>query len=169
MNAVWHTEAILSRIYAVALINRRFGSEQLQSWMAGGAVPGQVKGLALGAITPFCSCSTIPMFVIMLKAWVAFRTAVTYLIASPLLNPVIVGGIWLIFTWQVAISYAVIMVLLALAAPWAWTALGMEDQLRKVKVKGGRQLDATPWRGIKQETPAAIRQAWDDLRPMAFQ
>ena len=141
--------------YAVALINRRFGPERLQSWMAGGAVPGQVKGLALGAITPFCSCSTIPMFVSMLKAGVA-----------PLLNPVIVGGIWLIFTWQVALSYAVIMVLLSLGAPWAWTALGMEDQLRKVKVKGGHQLDGTPWRGIKQETPAAIRQAWDDLRPM---
>src|SRR5699024_11774750 len=29
-----------------------------------------------------------------------------------------------------------------------------------------RQLDGTPWRGIKQETPAAIRQAWEDLRPM---
>lgn len=152
--------------YAVALINRRFGPERLQSWMAGGAVPGQVKGLALGAITPFCSCSTIPMFVSMLKAGVAFRTTVTYLIASPLLNPVIVGGIWLTLSWQVAISYAVIMVLLSLGAPWVWTALGMEDQLRKVKVKGGRQLDGTPWRGIKQETPAAIRQAWDDLRPM---
>ena len=81
---------------------------------------------------------------------------VTYLIASPLLNPVIVGGIWLTLSWQVAISYAVIMVLLSLGAPWVWTALGMEDQLRKVKVKGGRQLDGTPWRGIKQETPAAI-------------
>src|SRR5699024_3318201 len=59
-----------------------------------------------------------------------------------------------------------IMVLLSLGAPCAWTALGMEDQLRKVKVKGGRQLDGTPWRGIKQDTPAAIRQAWEALRPM---
>src|SRR5699024_11825979 len=56
--------------YAVALINRRFGPERLQSWMAGGAVPGQVKGQALGAITPFCSCSTVPMFVSILKAGV---------------------------------------------------------------------------------------------------
>src|SRR5699024_6027346 len=142
--------------YAVALINRRFGPERLQGWMAGGAVPGQGKGLALGAITPFSSWSTIPMFGRMFTAGVAFSTHWTYLIDSPLLNPVIVGGIWLIFTWQVAISYAVIMVLLSLGAPWAWPALGMEDQLRKVKVKGGRQLDGTPWRGIKQETPAAI-------------
>src|SRR5699024_5297727 len=139
-----------------ALMNRRFGPERLQSWMAGVAVLGQVIGRALGAITPFCSCSTILMFVGLLNAWVACRTSVTCLLASPLLNPVIVGGIWLIFTWQVAIGYAVIMVLLSLGAPWAWTALGMEDQLRKVKVKGGRQLDGTPWRGIKQEPPAAI-------------
>src|SRR5699024_617871 len=113
------------------LLNKFVGETERRMRMI--FVPGQVKGLELGAITPFCSCSPIPMFVSMLKAGVAFRTTVTYLIASPLLNPVIVGGIWLIFTWQVAISYAVIMVLLSLGAPWAWTALGMEDQLRKVK------------------------------------
>src|SRR5699024_11744422 len=102
----------------------------------------------------------------MLRGLGPLRASGPSMIASPLLNPFIVGGILLIFTWQVAISYAVIMVLLSLGAPWAWTALGMEDQLRKVKVKGGHQLDGTPWRGIKQETPAAIHQAWDDLRPM---
>src|SRR5690625_7492265 len=42
----------------------------------------------------------------------------------------------------------------------------MEHQLRKVNVKGGGQIDDTPWRGIKTETPAALRQAWDDLRPL---
>src|SRR5699024_12570316 len=86
--------------------------------------------------------------------------------ASPLLPTVTVGGIWLRFTWPVALSHAAIIGLPSLGAPWVWTALGMEDQLRKVKVKGGHQLDGAPWRGIKQETPAATRQAWDDLRPM---
>lgn len=40
-----------------------------------------------------------------------------YLIPSPLLNSVIINGIWLIFSWQVALNYAVIIALLALAAP----------------------------------------------------
>lgn len=43
-----------------------------------------------------------------------------YLIPSPLLNSVIINGIWLIFSWQVALNYAVIIALLALAAPLAW-------------------------------------------------
>ena len=152
--------------YAVALVNQRFGPRKIKGWMASGRVPSQVKGLALGAITPFCSCSTIPMFVNMLKAGVEFRTSVTYLIASPLLNPIIVGGIWLIFDWPLAATYTVIMIIWSLVAPHIWTTLGMEHQLRKVKVKGGGQIDDTPWRGIKTETPAALRQAWDDLRPL---
>src|SRR5699024_2300756 len=88
---------LLALCYAGALVSRRYVYRKIRGWMASGRVPGQVIGLALGAITPFCSCSTIPMFVNMLKAGVELRTTVTYLIASPLLNPIIVGGIWLIF------------------------------------------------------------------------
>ena len=47
-----------------------------------------------------------------------------YLIPLPLLNSVIINGIWLIFSWQVALNYAVIIALLALAAP-----LDMAEQL----------------------------------------
>src|SRR5699024_11589719 len=84
----------------------------------------------------------------------------------PVLNPCIVCGCCLILDWQPSITYTVIMVVLSLVAPHIWTAMGMERQLRKVKVKDGRQVDDTPWRGIKTETPAALRQAWDDLRPL---
>src|SRR5699024_611298 len=111
--------------YAVALINRRFGPERLQSWKAGGADPGQAKGLALRAIPPFCSCAAMPWFVRLLIAGVAFRAGATYLIAAPLLSPVSVGGLWLIFSWLVALSYGAILVVLSLGAPWAWTAWGM--------------------------------------------
>src|SRR5690625_2352309 len=60
---------------AVALINRRFGPEKMRDWMSSGKVPGPIKGLLLGAVTPFCSCSTLPMLVGMLNAGVAFQTA----------------------------------------------------------------------------------------------
>src|SRR5699024_1148777 len=103
--------------YAVTLVNRRFGPRKIRRWMASGMVPGQVKGLALGAITPFCSCSTIPMFVTMLTAGVEFRTTVTYFIASPLLNPIIVGGIWLIFDWKLSVAYTASRRIWALVAP----------------------------------------------------
>ena len=101
----------------VALINRRFGPEKMRDWMSSGRVPGPVKGLLLGAVTPFCSCSTLPMLVGMLNAGVAFQTAMTYLISSPLLNPIIVGGVGIIFGWQTAITYTIFTLAVSLISP----------------------------------------------------
>ena len=75
----------------VALVNRRFGSDRIESWMADGHLPGPVNGLLLGAITPFCSCSTLPVLAGMLKSGVALRTSMTFLISSPFLDPIIVA------------------------------------------------------------------------------
>lgn len=148
----------------VALINRRFGPEKMRDWMSNGRIPGPVKGLALGAVTPFCSCSTLPMLVGMLNAGVAFQTAMTYLISSPLLNPIIVGGIGIIFGWQTAITYTIFTLSVSLIAPWAWGALGMEKSLKRVRVQG--EGTPEPWNGLRSEMPGALRQAWTDLRPL---
>ncbi len=51
---------------------------------------GNILGAGLGALTPFCSCSTIPILVGLLDVGIPFGIAYSYLIASPLLNPVIV-------------------------------------------------------------------------------
>lgn len=148
----------------VALINRRFGPEKMRDWMSSGRVPGPVKGLLLGAVTPFCSCSTLPMLVGMLNAGVAFQTAMTYLISSPLLNPIIVGGVGIIFGWQTAITYTIFTLAVSLIAPWAWGALGMEKSLKRVRVQG--EGTPEPWNGLRSEMPGALRQAWTDLRPL---
>lgn len=148
----------------VALINRRFGPEKMRDWMSSGRIPGPVKGLALGAVTPFCSCATLPMLVGMLNAGVAFQTAMTYLISSPLLNPIIVGGIGIIFGWQTAITYTIFTLSVSLIAPWVWGALGMEKALKRVRVQG--EGTPEPWKGLRGEMPGAFRQAWTDMRPL---
>lgn len=148
----------------IALVNRRFGPEKLRQWLGSGRIPGPVKGLLLGAITPFCSCSTLPMLVGMLNAGVAFQTAMTFLIASPLLNPIIVGGMVIIFGWQTALVYTLFMIVVALIIPWVWKALGLTDALKRVRVTG--ESTPEPWSGVRRELPGALGQAWRDLRPL---
>lgn len=54
-------------------------------------VAGSVLGAAFGALTPFCSCSTIPLLLGMLNAGVPFAACMSFLFSSPLLNPVILS------------------------------------------------------------------------------
>src|SRR5699024_7427716 len=55
---------------------------------------GYLYGTGLGALTPFCSCSTIPILAGLLSSKAPFGPSMSFLIASPLLNPVIVILLW---------------------------------------------------------------------------
>ncbi len=70
-----------------------------------GRVAGSVIGALFGAITPFCSCSTIPILSGLLNAGVPFGTAMSFLIASPLLNPVIIALMIGLMGVNVAVFY----------------------------------------------------------------
>lgn len=64
-------------------------------------------GAALGAVTPFCSCSTVPLIHGMRQAGVPLATTITFLLASPLVSPVAVALLWSALGGEYAVLYAV--------------------------------------------------------------
>lgn len=92
----------------VSLIRQKVPDHKIQQMM--GARKGRSYLLAalLGAVTPFCSCSTIPMLRGLLSAKAGFGPTLTFLFVSPLLNPIIVGLMWVTFGWKVTLLYAII-------------------------------------------------------------
>jgi len=68
---------------------------------------GYVIGAGLGALTPFCSCSTIPMVVGMLRAQAGFGPTMTFLFTSPLVNPLLVGLLVLALGWKFTLIYSI--------------------------------------------------------------
>lgn len=153
--------------FAVALLNRKLGTKRIQSWLAGGKLVGPLKGAALGAVTPFCSCSTLPMLVGMLKARVPFVTATAFLVASPLLNPIILGAVGLLFGWGIAAGYGVVAFSGTLVVAAVWDRLGLERYVKKVRVEGG-DADTEPWGGLRAEAPGAWSRALSDFRPLVL-
>lgn len=71
--------------------------------------------VALGAVTPFCSCSTLPMIMGLLRARAAFGPIMAFLFTSPLLNPFVVVLFWVTFGPQVTGVYAVMVLAAAVA------------------------------------------------------
>lgn len=100
-----------------------------------------IFGAALGAITPFCSCSTIPILVGLFKSGAPFGGTISFLMASPILNPVIIILFTKFFGVKVTAIYALFTFIFAVLIGILLEKLGMESQIKKVMVKGGHADD----------------------------
>src|SRR5699024_11292582 len=68
-----------------------------------------VLGTFFGAVTPFCSCSTIPILAGLLNSKVPFGPSMSFLIASPLINPVMIFMLWVLLGWKIVLVYFIVL------------------------------------------------------------
>lgn len=86
-------------------------------------------GALLGTITPFCSCSSIPLFIGFTSAGLPIGVTFSFLISSPLVDLASVILLASIFNWKIALAYVVVGVLLAVFSGTIISKLKMEDQV----------------------------------------
>ncbi len=91
--------------FGVGLLQQYIPEEKIQAVLSGQKGRGYFFAAILGAVTPFCSCSTIPMLRGLLKAKAGFGPTLTFLFTSPLLNPIIVGLFIVTFGVKVTVVY----------------------------------------------------------------
>lgn len=92
---------------------------------------GYLISSALGSVTPFCSCSTIPLTLGLLKARASFGPIMTFLFTSPLLNPIIIVVFWSAFGYEVTFIYALIAFFVSIFAGFTLEKLGFERFIKK--------------------------------------
>ncbi|MDR0980587.1 MAG: permease [Methanocalculaceae archaeon] len=101
-----------------------------------GTITGSILGAGFGALTPFCSCSTIPIALGLLKSGVAFSSSMAFLFASPLLNPVILAMMLVIFGPVITVVYAVVMFVFAVVIGLVLDRSGYRKYLKQVAIEG---------------------------------
>ncbi|AVP93305.1 permease [Aeromonas rivipollensis] len=111
---------------AVSLIRQKIPDAKIQAMLGARKGRGYLISAVLGALTPFCSCSTIPMLRGLLSAKAGFGPTLTFLFVSPLLNPIIVGLMWVTFGWKLTVLYAVIAAGVSVLASMLLDMLGFE-------------------------------------------
>lgn len=77
-------------IFMIGVIRTWLPEERLKKWMGRGGLWGNFIAALFGAITPFCSCSSIPIFISLLKAGVPLGVTFSFLITSPIINEYLV-------------------------------------------------------------------------------
>ena len=100
--------------FVVSVINDKLPPERIKQLLSGNRGYGVAVGLE--ALTPFCSCSTLPMTIGLIKARAGFGPIMAFLFTSPLLNPFIVGLFWLTFGAKVTLTYSAFVIILAIVS-----------------------------------------------------
>lgn len=120
--------ALLSAlIFAISYVQSYFPPERTKRILGRfDGIGGRILGALLGTITPFCSCSSIPLFIGFTSAGLPLGVTFSFLISSPLVDLASVILLASIFNWKIAIAYVVTGLVLAVAGGSAISALKME-------------------------------------------
>lgn len=146
----------------IGLIFRYLSQEALGKALSKKGLLGNLLGAALGAVTPFCSCSTIPMTVGLLRAGVPFGATMSFVLASPLLNPIILTMFFAMLGWKATLIYGGVTFLAAMFSGAALELLGLQKDVKKVRISGGHQEYDTS-RPFVQKLRGAFGDAWRDF------
>lgn len=112
--------------FGVGLLQKYISNSKIQRILSGKRGWGYFFAACLGAITPFCSCSTIPMLRGLLKAKAGFGPTMTFLFCSPLLNPIIIGLFFATFGSRVTFCYMGIALAVSVVAGFLLDAMRFE-------------------------------------------
>lgn len=120
---------------AVEIILMYIPETKIRSKLSGRGIVGNIMAAGFGALTPFCACSTIPMTVGFLHAGVPFGATMSFLIASPLLNPIIIGMLGAMVGAKAMIAYFVIAFGASVACGFILEKTGMQRYVKNVRLK----------------------------------
>lgn len=149
--------------FLVGLMLEYIPPEKIRKAMGGEGWLGNFVGAGFGSVTPFCSCSTIPLTMGFLEAGAPFGATMSFLLASPLLNPIILGMVVAFMGWQVALIYGLTAFLLAVVSGRIWARMGLAKEVKKVRVKGGHQENDDDGPKYKRAARFALTNFWSML------
>ncbi len=114
-------------IFTISLVQSYFPPERTRKILGRfGGIGGNVLGALLGTVTPFCSCSSIPLFIGFTSAGLPIGVTFSFLISSPLVDLASILLLASIFNWKIAIAYVVVGLILAVAGGTIISKLKLE-------------------------------------------
>ena len=129
-------------IFAIGFIRTWLPQQRLKTWMSRGGMWGNFVAALFGAITPFCSCSSIPIFISLLKAGVPLGVTFSFLITSPIINEYLVILMASEFGVPVTVAYVGSGLLIGTATGALLGKMGLSKFLEKDITEGVHEDEA---------------------------
>lgn len=136
---------LLGIVTAVSFLRSYFPPERVRAALAGrGTVAGTVTAAGFGVVTPFCSCSAVPLFIGFVEAGIPMGVTFAFLISSPMVNEVALVLLWGLFGPGVALLYMAAGLSVAIIGGLVLGRLGVERWVEPwvLEVRAGGGADA---------------------------
>lgn len=114
-------------VFGVGIVRSFFTADRTRKILAGKRESlGNVMAAGLGIVTPFCSCSAVPLFIGFAEAGVPLGVTFSFLIAAPMINEIAVVLLYGLFGWKIAALYVGTGLVIAIIAGWVIGRLKLE-------------------------------------------
>lgn len=117
-------------VFLMGIIHTFVSPEHTRALLSGKRIGvGNVLAACLGIVTPFCSCSAVPLFIGFLQAGIPLGVTFSFLISAPMVNEVALALLFSMFGWKVAMLYMSMGLIVAITAGMTIGKLDMEHHL----------------------------------------
>lgn len=149
-------------IFVISYIQTYFPPERTKQILSEySGISGNILSALLGTVTPFCSCSSIPIFIGFTNAGLPLGMTFSFLISSPLVD---LGSLVLltsIFGFKIAVAYVIVGLVIAVAGGTIIGKLKLENQLEPKLFGKAEKLDNTSYNSRKKRCKFAFSEAWE--------
>jgi len=150
---------LITIIFAVSYLRTHFNTEYVRAHLQGKSeLYGNVLASLFGIITPFCSCSAIPLFLGFIQARIPLGVTFSFLISSPMNNEIAIALLFGLFGWKITAIYIGFGLLVAILGGYFIGKMNMEKYIL---------IPVTPMEGeledveIKLTFKQRVKEAWD--------
>ena len=149
-------------VFGVGMVRSFFSPQRTRALLHGRReATGNVMAASLGIVTPFCSCSAVPLFIGFVETGIPLGVTFSFLIAAPMVNEVALVLLYGLFGWAVATLYLVTGLVIAMVAGWVIGRLKMErfieDWVRDIRMGDAEATEELGW-------GARVAYAWQAVK-----
>jgi len=132
-----------------------------------GTLGSHILASLLGAVTPFCSCSSVPVFIGFIETGIPLGATFSFLITSPIVNEAAIAMLWVAFGWKIALAYTITGILIGIIGGLIINKLGLEHLLEDYISNKSLELQQVNFANFKErltfawtESKVILKQVW---------
>lgn len=159
---------LFAMITVIGFLRTFLPQRKVKGWLTKSKGSGNLFASLFGAVTPFCSCSSIPIFLSFLEAGIPLGIAFSFLIASPLINEYLVVLMLGFFGWKITLAYVISGVAISVASGIVLGKMVLERYLVKDIVSPDIDVlsNGARYRGFKDRILFGVNEAGSIVRKL---